>query len=52
MLKLDQLVSEYRVLRASVLRLWEQTEIDDKGEITGDDGMWGRMPLSSRRGTR
>ena len=33
-LKLDQLVSEYRALRASVLRLWEETERDKKGEMT------------------
>lgn len=33
-LKLDQLVSEYRALRASVLRLWEETESDKKGEMT------------------
>jgi hypothetical protein len=33
-LKLDQLVSEYRALRASVLRLWEETESDTKGEVT------------------
>ena len=33
-LKLDQLVSEYRALRASVLRLWEEMEGDKKGEIT------------------
>ena len=33
-LKLDQLVSEYRALRASVLRLWEETESDQKGEVT------------------
>jgi hypothetical protein len=26
-LKLDQLVSEFRALRASVLRLWEETEV-------------------------
>jgi signal transduction histidine kinase len=33
-LKLDQLVSEYRALRAGVLRLWEQTDNDDKQGIT------------------
>jgi signal transduction histidine kinase len=32
-LKLDQLVSEFRALRASVLRLWDQTERDHKREI-------------------
>lgn len=33
-LKLDQLVSEFRALRASVLRLWEASEGDTNGEIT------------------
>ena len=33
-LKLDQLVSEYRALRASVLRLWEESKLDKKGELT------------------
>ena len=33
-LNLDQLVSEYRALRASVLRLWEETEKDRTGEMT------------------
>ena len=33
-LKLDQLVSEYRALRASVLRLWAETGGDKKREIT------------------
>jgi signal transduction histidine kinase len=33
-LKLEQLVSEYRALRASVLRLWEETESDKRGELT------------------
>ena len=33
-LKLDQLVSEYRALRASVLRLWEDTGADQKREMT------------------
>ena len=33
-LKLDQLVSEYRALRASVLRLWEASEGDKNGEMT------------------
>ncbi len=32
-LKLDQLVSEFRALRASVLRLWDPTERDSKGEM-------------------
>ena len=32
-LKLDQLVSEFRALRASVLRLWDQTEHDPHGEM-------------------
>ena len=32
-LKLDQLVSEFRALRASVLRLWDQTERDHKGDM-------------------
>ena len=33
-LTLDQLVSEYRALRASVLRLWEETQLEEEGEIT------------------
>ena len=33
-LNLDQLVSEYRALRASVLRLWEDTGADKKREMT------------------
>ena len=33
-LKLDQLVSEYRALRASVLRLWEDRGGDKKREMT------------------
>ncbi|MBK7864859.1 MAG: sensor histidine kinase [Archangiaceae bacterium] len=33
-LKLDQLVAEYRALRATVLRLWDQTQRDKQGEIT------------------
>jgi len=33
-LTLDQLVSEYRALRASVLRLWEASEGDKNGEMT------------------
>ncbi|GAC1456581.1 MAG: HAMP domain-containing sensor histidine kinase [Gemmatimonadaceae bacterium] len=33
-LKLDQLVSEYRALRASVLRLWEETKSDKNGGMT------------------
>ena len=33
-LTLDKLVSEYRALRASVLRLWEESERDKKGEMT------------------
>ena len=32
-LKLDQLVSEFRALRASVLRLWDQTESGQQDEI-------------------
>ena len=32
-LKLDQLVAEFRALRASVLRLWDQAEHGQKGEI-------------------
>lgn len=31
---LDQLVSEYRALRASVLRLWEGAQGDKQGEVT------------------
>ncbi|MBC7661580.1 MAG: sensor histidine kinase [Chitinophagaceae bacterium] len=33
-ISLDQLVSEFRALRASVLRLWEKAQGDDQGEIT------------------
>lgn len=33
-LKLDQLVSEYRALRASVLRLWEQQQAGKSQEMT------------------
>ena len=33
-LNLDQLVSEYRALRASVLRLWEESEGEKGGEVT------------------
>jgi signal transduction histidine kinase len=32
-LRLDQLVSEFRALRASVLRLWDQREPDQNGEM-------------------
>lgn len=31
---LDELVAEYRALRASMLRLWDQTHGDKQGEIT------------------
>ncbi len=33
-LNLDQLVSEYRALRASVLRLWEQEQGEKQSEVT------------------
>jgi len=33
-LNLEQLVSEYRALRASVLRLWEEARGDKQGEVT------------------
>jgi len=33
-LNLDQLVSEYRALRASILRLWAEAEGDKQGELT------------------
>jgi signal transduction histidine kinase len=33
-LNLDQLVSEYRALRASVLRLWAETQGDKQSELT------------------
>jgi signal transduction histidine kinase len=33
-LHLDQLVSEYRALRASVLRLWSEAQGDKQGELT------------------
>lgn len=33
-LKLDQLVSEYRALRASVLRLWEESQRPGNDEVT------------------
>lgn len=33
-LDLNQLVSEYRALRASVLRLWEEAHGDPQGEVT------------------
>ncbi len=33
-LNLNQLVSEYRALRASVLRLWEEAQGDKQGEVT------------------
>lgn len=33
-LQLNQLVSEYRALRASVLRLWEESQGDKQGEVT------------------
>src|SRR5688572_29094153 len=32
--KLDQLVAEYRALRASVTRLWEQSHGEEDGELT------------------
>ena len=41
-LELGQLVSEYRALRASVLRLWENTESDKKGEMAGPS-RWPRL---------
>ena len=33
-LNLDQLVSEYRALRASILRLWAEAQGDKQGELT------------------
>lgn len=33
-LDLNQLVSEYRALRASVLRLWEEAQGEEQGEVT------------------